>query len=328
MLKITKRGLLEFGSIFLFFVGLVAIASFFDLQINQALYDPGSSFGQFLARLGEFPSYLAAPVVGAILFGCNYGAKKAAKISIKIAAALIIWGGFFYSSFWFFGNFTPKDLPYSMVYKVVFSLFFTAATILGTSKVGENNMRKLIVFAIVLAIVAALGNALVQIMKVLWERQRFRTMVDTEANAAIISMYGSDFKGFSPWYRPEFLFPTHMRTVAYIDAVKAVDSDAFHSFPSGHTVAAAASFAIVIIPETHENTVKFRSLFWIAPAVYTALVALSRMIVGAHYLSDVVFGGFIGFGIAALTRYIILDIRYRKLKKKQKTNPVSPARSE
>ena len=47
---------------------------------------------------------------------------------------------------------------------------------------------------------------------------------------------------------------------------------------------------------------KFKWMFWVFPMIYTGLVALSRIIYAAHYLSDVTFGYFIGFGTAVLVR--------------------------
>ena len=46
--------------------------------------------------------------------------------------------------------------------------------------------------------------------------------------------------------------------------------------------------------------------------VYTGLVALSRIVYAAHYLSDVTFGYFIGFGTAALVRIVMLKVFSKK----------------
>ena len=83
-------------------------------------------------------------------------------------------------------------------------------------------------------------------------------------------------------------------------------NDAFKSFPSGHTVAAAASFGGIIIPEMYENMKKWKPLFWAIPIAYTVLVAISRIVAGAHYLSDVLFGGFAGYTVATMTRWVFM----------------------
>ena len=53
-------------------------------------------------------------------------------------------------------------------------------------------------------------------------------------------------------------------------------------------------------------------MFWVFPLIYTGLVAISRIVIAAHYLSDVLFGYFIGFGSAALLRIIMLKVFSKK----------------
>ena len=77
-LNITKRGWIEAGISVGVFVVLALVAAFCDLQINKALYNPDSLYGQFFQKLGEWPSYLTPAVAGCILFyqpwGRNYPA--------------------------------------------------------------------------------------------------------------------------------------------------------------------------------------------------------------------------------------------------------------
>lgn len=64
-----------------------------------------------------------------------------------------------------------------------------------------------------------------------------------------------------------------------------------YSFPSGHTLHAVL-FSTVVLSS-------FWSL-WPLLVTMTALVALSRVILGLHYPSDVVVGGLIGYGLGRL----------------------------
>ncbi len=67
--------------------------------------------------------------------------------------------------------------------------------------------------------------------------------------------------------------------------------NSWNSFPSGHSATAFSAAAVfsILFP-------KFRFLFFSAAAI----IALSRIAVGKHYLSDVIAGSFLGFGTAVL----------------------------
>lgn len=68
-----------------------------------------------------------------------------------------------------------------------------------------------------------------------------------------------------------------------------------YSFPSMH--AAAAFAAIPILDREYPKLKKF----WI---IFALLVAFSRLYFNMHYFSDVVAGGFLGYGIGAMFVYL------------------------
>lgn len=73
------------------------------------------------------------------------------------------------------------------------------------------------------------------------------------------------------------------------------------SFPSGHT-ANAATIAVVL------GLLFTRAWVWIAGALYTVLMALSRTYLGAHWLTDTLGGLLVGAGVGVLV-WVVLSSR-------------------
>ena len=53
------------------------------------------------------------------------------------------------------------------------------------------------------------------------------------------------------------------------------------------------TYVFICLPDINKkyDNVVGRFLCWLLPTVFTGLVAISRIMVGAHYFSDVLFGG-------------------------------------
>ena len=104
-------------------------------------------------------------------------------------------------------------------------------------------------------------------------------------------------------------------------------SDICKSFPSGHTFTAGLSYTLICIPDMVDKfKTKGWKAFWYAlPIVITGVVGLSRVVMGAHYLSDVLFGGTIAFLAVCIFRWLVLLGGWKKIAKlftkKQKETP-------
>ena len=68
-------------------------------------------------------------------------------------------------------------------------------------------------------------------------------------------------------------------------------SEKYHAFPSGHTAASTAFFAVLVLASWRIG---------LATLIVPLLIAFSRMYIAAHYLSDVVFAVLLGITCALI----------------------------
>lgn len=77
------------------------------------------------------------------------------------------------------------------------------------------------------------------------------------------------------------------------------------SYPSGHTAAAVAYSAIVIVIFWHTRRRWIRALTVAVAAIIPVCVALARLYRGMHFLTDVIFGALLG-GASVIASYMVI----------------------
>lgn len=83
-----------------------------------------------------------------------------------------------------------------------------------------------------------------------------------------------------------------------------------YSFPSGHTGSSfAVSFILYVLMGEKKGLIFL---------ILAGLIGLSRIYIGVHYLSDVIFGAILGIGIGILSMKIVYEVMVRKKKTKRK----------
>lgn len=256
MLKKYRTEIIVF---YVFAAAATVVASFFDLKIDIALNDPSNPFAVWLYRTGEFPSRLISPIAGAVIFRCTD--KKAVA---AIGAALCL-GGSAYMGYYIGKHFFVEE--YRMAFSLLWGIGFGVAALYAVRfvTVPDEFKRPLFTAAVIGVGVMTAQLLTVDIMKNLWGRVRFRDLLSS-----------GSCDGFTAWF-----------------VINGKNGN--KSFPSGHTAGAGMSYLLMLLPFIDKKREKYRAVYFWCPFIYTSAVALTRLVMGAHYLSDVTVGGVIAF---------------------------------
>ena len=241
------------------------VGSFFDYQISSALFNSSSLFGRFVEAAGELPFELTASIAGVMLVRSARPDSKASKwlaaLGILINVGLV---GYEIIGSLHVGG---KLIAFQLV--LTFTLVIVA-NVIAYRLTRDTDPDDLTRWALmVLAVWAAQAIILNVIVKPLWSRPRMRVIEVTPG------------LNFQPWWmigNPD--------KWSYIAA--GVIKDGFKSFASGHTAHAAIGLMLAGLPAAAftEKPSRRRAVFW-AAAVVAALVAFGRIVIGAHFLTDV-----------------------------------------
>jgi membrane-associated phospholipid phosphatase len=265
-----------------FFAALLVIASFFDLQIDEYIYNPQSAFARFFAIVGMFPQdallLLAPAMILAALFELRRTIKAAVTAAAGVAVILVTAASLYYN---LPGIAQGTGISLTIVTAVVCFLilvFFLAALPFAKKKPGE-----LLITALIGFIAFNVGYLILQTLKTTWGRMRFYKMDDPAVQ-------------FTKWYIPQGKSA----------------SDTFKSFPSGHSFSGMCAVWFALWYNFIDALKKYSPVILAAALLFGFSVMLSRMIYGRHFLSDVTVGAALSLASFALAKSLVTRV-FRKI---------------
>lgn len=318
-MKLTQnqKTILSICTFVIVFAILLLIATFFDLQISQILtknslkpgeYITNDFFASFMEIFGSAPAAILLGISAIILFlNVMRFLKGWKKWLFGIITGVLSVYAFYYflSDVWKYafkhilyeqGILSTIEINLSSNYSssswfiatiLAISILIDLFAIFAMNKVNDETLKKLLKFAVVVIIVAGIPTILINlIIKKPWGRIRYRAM----------NMYGDDpiygFSAFTPWYNPKGQWLDNNTKLAIFGS-----TDVLKSFPSGHTAAAGATYALLALPKIlgKEDNKKLVAIVWTISILWTTLCAIGRIVAGAHFMSDVLFGGTMAF---------------------------------
>ena len=279
-----KFGLLFLEIFLLLFFGLLfLIGTFFDESIAIHLYSPDFTFVKYVTSCGVFPFFAFA-----VLFMGALGEriiKSRFNKLIKVVLAFFCYLTATAVGFIGAGSLVDKD-SLGGLYPVLnrnipviagISIVFLPLLLWSGYNLAKKTKDKNLVLKIVcLLILLALAYVSLQILKSNFPRPRYRLVVQGYENI-----------GFRPWYMPLG------DTTKFINDM-GIDKGEFRSFPSGHSI---LSMCMVMVLQSltwfSEKLKDKRIILLVLGVAFSMIIIFTRLILGAHYLTDVSAGAII-----------------------------------
>lgn len=308
-MEFVKKNLIFFIAFGVLFV-LLIIGTFLDLQISKAIaaLNPGeyystNAFAVFFECFGEMPVYFLPSLGFGIIFYYLYkhiGLKKWFKVFGLTMCVLGMLALNFYASHKLFKYYQIHvaiinidkiiRLLYEGIFGLILALISFIIALLIAKNVGPKTLKSLAICSLIVVFTALLSQVIVQAIKPIFGRARYRLMNTT-----------GDFSEYTYWFNISI-----GKEVSLEQLAMGVEEDGYKSFPSGHTTAAAVMLALMSIPKLFKTDKLRTNLVTALAFLFVFMVGYSRMLMGAHFLTDVTFATIITLGCYAFSEWLVL----------------------
>ncbi|MCI7805666.1 MAG: phosphatase PAP2 family protein [Spirochaetales bacterium] len=255
-------------SVAVLIVMMFACGSVFDRELSELLVDMQSGPALFFTSFGEYPAAMGLAAAGTMLImGKNRGLLGIIQV---ITGAWLILSGAVMA--------VILPMAYMGLHPAAATAVGSAVTVLTVlslrSALSGKDKRFLIRMAVLFILVILLDIVIVNIIKNVQARPRMR-LIMTDESVCFLNW----------WESGRALRDSLMKA--------GVSAEEFRSFPSGHSANASLIMLFSLLPASGRK----RNLFFMAGVIWTLAVALSRIIMGAHFLSDTATGFAIGLAV-------------------------------
>ncbi len=270
-------------------IGLFIFGSLYDLEISKTLYIKGNMFSPILASIATLPCGIVLGIILGSLFKMvtTYEFSKRWQ---NILLAFISFAGLIAGAY-YVGSFSTSHHAYSLPFYFNFIFGFMVlipSYLFGYYYYEKMNHKHLFSTYILLALTFFFLVGSIELLKMSFPRVRYSALV----------VIGDGY--FTPWYKPDFNIINEL-------VGKAISIDEAKSFPSGHSnVALFASFLLMFIPRLFDKLKNKEAEFFYIGFIFYLLIAFSRIVGGAHYLTDTMFSGILGLLVFCISNEIYL----------------------
>ncbi|NLW78281.1 MAG: phosphatase PAP2 family protein [Ruminococcaceae bacterium] len=241
-------------AILVYAAGFVA-AAFWDFTITSTLYDPQNLFAILMECFGWYPAF-----VPTILLALLWMARPPldGRRWMPVVCGVVAAAGFAIIYIVARGYMLNRGLltggPEGWIWLAV-GIALAALMVWGVLRAAPATREKLVFFALAGSVMMAANQVATYIIKAIWQRPRFDDMLAT-----------GSFDAFRAWYEPF--------------------GPGGSSFPSGHTANAACILVLLVLCDLFPAWRRRRGWVLAFCWVFIAAMALARMWIGRHFLSD------------------------------------------
>lgn len=241
---------------------LAGYFAFSDLQISNSIVNPNAGWAVFLELYGELPGAFIV-LSGLIIYIVNYSSSslinRISVITLFLIGSTAVLIYIIFVILW--GLTGNQDFFFDNLFFLATVSFFFASTIVIILKIIAVNFSPAVLLTSkVITAMSLIGYLIfIQMIKIFWGRLRFRDLNVLQS-------------GFTEWYLPQGI-------------------TGGESFPSGHAAMAWMLLPLILLIPKKNKIVKIFTTGLIV--AWGIAVPLSRVVIGAHYASDVLFGTFI-----------------------------------
>lgn len=255
---------------------LLVVLSRYDLQFSQFMTARSSELFIQVGRRIGPPPVVLIPAFCVYALDMFHGSKWYFK---AICFVLCVTGGWLIV--------IPQDSPTIVNFVMTLVLGIIFYNIVIRLPLPKDNIQNRAILMVGL-MTPFIGMIVVEVLKFFWCRPRYLAII--QEGAQYQDMW--TISGFGK------------------------HNDLYHSFPSAHTFGAACSIMITQLPELYKERRWNRILLYVVPIAFTIFVALSRIMAGKHFISDVM----VGAGVFVVVFLVLRNIKYTKLVSKTNVN--------
>ena len=291
----------------------IILGSFLDYQLSSAIASADNGFGLFVSVVGPTIGFCGLSFIGGGFFALGLKNKTLWVKIVFIVLAVAAFGvTVYYAGREYFGiNGFYQKAP-DIVGILTAAVCSLAAEVGGYFCFKDcKNEQAWIPFLAVYVVLLLVLVAAIPVLKDTMHRPRYRTVCQ-----GIVP--------FHNWFERCGDYKDYMTNYGY-------GGDEFKSFPSGHT--GEASILIVVatfLPLADEKFKKYQLPLFIGACCFVVLVAFSRILAAAHYLSDVSMGATLTLTFATIANELLIKfVKPKKIEEAVEEKPAEePAQEE